>query len=169
MEYTKNILEVLHYIEKYFGFLYNHGFQIVNQQFDNQSFGNWIVIFQSEKCILRFIQDRGDINIEVGPPSSSIELVVRQNFTDLDQLVDYIKKKDISIFSSNTSKDIDLQLKRLSTLLSSEYSEVIEFINNDNFLEEKEKIRQLFFNKLKSKYPNINFADKKNSKMEESL
>ena len=54
MEYTKNIYEVLHFIEKHFGFLYNHGFQIVNQQFDNQNFGNWIVIFQSAKMYTSF-------------------------------------------------------------------------------------------------------------------
>ncbi|CAG0963756.1 hypothetical protein ANAEL_00781 [Anaerolineales bacterium] len=169
MEYTKNIYEALYYIEKHFSFLYNLGFQIVNQHFYNESFGNWIVIFQSQKCILRFIQDRRDIHIEVGPPSSSTELIVRENFTDLNQLVDYIKKKDFNILSSNTSTDVDVQLERLSTLLSSVYNEIIEFINNDSFLQEKAKMRQLFFEKLKKQYPNMKFADTINSNKEKPL
>ena len=164
--YMKNIYEALYYIEKYFGFLYARGYKIVNQQFDRQSFGNWIVVFKSEECVLRFIQDRKDVNIEVGPSSSSIEISGEKSFTDLDQLVDYIKKKDINIFSSNTSKDIDIQLGRLSTLLSSEYSDVIQFVNNANFPKEKDKISRLFFEKMKRIYPNMKFVDKTNSNKE---
>jgi hypothetical protein len=151
----KKINNIVDQIQKHFGFLFEHDFRVIDKLYDNANFGNWIVLLRSEKLFIRFVQDRGDLSISIGPHLSYHQLRDTDNLIDVDILIDYIKKKDFDISPRGISKSMMEQLQRLSSLLLVEYDEVIAFFDNERFMAEKETIRNLFREKFKSRYPNI--------------
>jgi len=151
----KKINNIVVQIRKYFGFLFEHDFRIIDKFYDNTNFGNWIVLLRSEKLFLQFVQDRGDLSIIIGPHFGFHQLRDTDNLINVEILIDYIKKKDFDISPRVPSKSIIEQFIRLSSLLLADYDEVIAFFDSEKFMEEKETIGKLFREKFNSRYPNI--------------
>jgi len=159
----RKINNIVNRIRKHFDFLFNRGFEVIDKVYDNQSFGNWIVLLRSDKLFIRFIQDRGDVFLTLGPYLGFHQL--RDTHDLLDILIDYIKKKDVDILTRKFSKDMDEdeQFRRLSSLLLTNYEEILVFVNSATFNEEKDKISKLWAEKFKNAFPNLRVANEKKS------
>jgi hypothetical protein len=152
--YIKNEEDAVNRIKKYLGFLFDQGFEIVYKLFDEQVMGNWIVVLQSKECIIRFIQDRGEIRIEIGPPWASTELSPKEHFVYLQTLLGYINNDQSVTRPSFDDLEPDDQLQKLNTLLVSYLDELILFLNRADFAEQETKINAFALAKFKKLFPN---------------
>ena len=54
-------------IHMYFGYLFDeYGFRTQSER-HFESFGNWVYVFESASCRIRFFKDRFDVFVELGP------------------------------------------------------------------------------------------------------
>lgn len=141
--------------------LFDDGFHVSYKMYDNQSFGNWIVVLRSRKCTLRFVQDRGDIHLMIAPPWVSDTSSEGKHFIELGILIDYLNNKPLSVLSPHQPKDIDVQLDDIKSLLLDNYDRIITFLNAEDFLKKEKEIKALWFSNLKQMYPNIKFQEDK--------
>ena len=59
--------KILEFIERYFDYLFKeYGFSVISET-DFDSFGNWVIVLQSDSSRIRFFQDRGEVSLAVGP------------------------------------------------------------------------------------------------------
>jgi len=124
--------------------------------YDSQAFGNWIIVLRSKECVVRFIQDRNDIQMEIGPSWASSEISPSKGFVGIDLLFEYIKNgRIISVAAKESQSDLNTQMQKLAVVFASHYDELLTFVNRDDFSEEFEKIKSLFTNELRKRYPNI--------------
>ncbi len=68
MAREKPIEKPIRDVRAYFPYLFEEGFQILHSTYDPQHFGNWILVLASDKCVIRVVQDRGQIVLLIGPP-----------------------------------------------------------------------------------------------------
>lgn len=156
MSEIMNINYAMAQIQNHFDFLFRDGFRIA-KIFDKLHFGNWIVVLRSENCIIRIIQDREQLSVEVGPPWASIDIKDSKHFTDLNLLVDFIENKEIIILSSRQSKLVDDQFEDLKTTLHSYYSQILSILNDDSYLQKEEEISLYHQKRIKKQFPNARF------------
>jgi hypothetical protein len=153
---NRSINQAIQLIKSHFHFLFDRDFEIINKKYDNKAFGNWLVVLKSKECVVRFIKDRTNIDVEIGPSWASTELSPKGHFVGLQNLIAYIENKPVSLYRTDDRYlDVNAQMQRLAALFSSHYNELISFVNRDDFSEQKEKISAHFWNELKKRYPNI--------------
>lgn len=153
---NKGIYQAIQLIRSNFVFLFERGFKIVNKMYNSQAFGNWIVVLRSKECIVRFIQDRNDIQMEIGPSWASSEISPSKGFVGVDLLLEYIENgRIISVTTKESQTDLNTQMQKLAAVFAAHYDELLTFVNRDDFSEELEKIKSLFTNELRKRYPNI--------------
>ena len=153
---NKDINQAVQLIRSNFGFLFERGFEVVNKMYDRQTFGNWIIVLRSKECIVRFIQDRNNMQMEIGPSWASSEISPSKGFVDIDLLLEYIENgRIISVTTKESQTDLNTQMQKLAAVFAAHYDELLTFVNRDDFSEELEKIKSLFTNELRKRYPNI--------------
>lgn len=75
------------HINLFFGdFLTVHGYKKMYERYDSEIFGNYEIIFQSIQLRLKFIRDRSQVFLEIGPTSNPTI------FYDLSILIAFLKK-----------------------------------------------------------------------------
>jgi hypothetical protein len=161
MNKIRNADGAVEIIRTHFHFLFNKGFLIANKVFDGQSFGNWIVVLHSKVLLVRFIQDRGDVDIEIGPPWESTAVNSTGHFLELRLLIDYINKRSLTVLTPPVPRDIDDQLSNLSSMLATNIEEIISFFNAEDYLQKEKEIKALRLNILKQMYPYGKYPDVK--------
>lgn len=159
MNSIQNEKDAVDHIRNHFEFLFDGGFEIAYKMFDEKVMGNWVVVLQSKECIIRFIQDRSEIRMEIGPPWASTEWSPKKHFVYPKTLLEYIKNdQSITIPSfDEINLDPNDQLQKLKTFLASHYDELVSFLNQDDFAEHEAKIESFALDKFKKIYPNIKF------------
>jgi len=143
-------------IKSSFNFLFNDGFQIV-KIFDRLGFGNWIIVLQSEKAVIRIIQDREDVSIMIGPSHASTDIDDDQHFISLGLLADYFNNNEIPVLRSREYFDAYAKLEEIRKILFLYYDQIIALFNSDEFLKEEEEIRLFQKRQLKRAFPNARF------------
>ena len=150
-----NMNYVINEINAHFGYLFHDGIQI-HKVFDRLAFGNWIVVLNSEKCVIRIIQDRRQISLEAAPSWASVDIKDSEHFTDLNLLVAYLENKEkfSSVDKVSSSED---QFKNLGLLLKSHYEEIISFLTSDEYFKREEEIALYHQKQIKKIFPNARF------------
>ena len=161
MNKTRNADKAVEKIKAHFSFLFGSGFLIADKEFSSQSFGNWIIVLHSKSLLVRFIQDRGCVDIEIGPPWETTAVNSAGHFLELRLLIDYLNNKPLTVLTPPASQDIDDQLSNLSLLLVANIEEIISFFNAEDYLQKEKEIKALRINILKQMYPHGKFPDVK--------
>lgn len=131
----------LQQINRYFSYLFDdYGFTVSEVQ-DYASFGNWMVLLTSDKCRIRFIEDRGQVTISLGPVSNAPNLNIDAWF-DLQVVTAYLNQNkfrwDYAI------GDTELQFVRLATTLHPYLDRIIELFTTKSIDEYETALHHLW-------------------------
>lgn len=143
-------------IKEHFSSFLNGDFHLIKSSVDQKGFGNWVVVFQSKQCLIKFIQDRGSLSAVIGPPWASEEPFDLEHFLDLQLLIDFINKTQSIVFPSKyVTYDVDKNLYDLSVKLKEHYHDLVLILSHEDFLETEKEVKDLNLQRLRSIYPNI--------------
>jgi hypothetical protein len=129
--------EVLRKIHKYFDFLFEDGFEVA-KYVGPEGFGNWIVYLQSNKFVIRIIQDRDEISVEGAFPSKRVKDISRLYFISLDAILGYFSNDVTYDFFKRTPREIDVQFAKIARKLKSNYERICSFFEKSNYARDKD-------------------------------
>jgi hypothetical protein len=132
--------KVVDQIRKYFDYLFDaNGFEVISETYF-QSFGNWVVVLQSDDCRIRFLQDRGEVSIAVGPVWSPPSWNAGPWF-DLSIVIAFLtpKKEILERRLGNT----DQQIEYLADTFRTYCDQICELFREDTFRQERDKLELL--------------------------
>lgn len=117
----------------------NYGFKAEEHQ-ESLSFGNEQLIFSSEHLLLKFINDRGEIHVDVASKYASHKWFL------LGYVLEFIEGKEVCSYTNN-----QIRLSTASHWLQKDFQKVVEIFNQENvfntikiletFVQEKAKSR----------------------------
>jgi hypothetical protein len=128
-------------IRHWFNWLFDeYGFALATErQFD--SFGNWVVVLQSDKCgRIRIIQDRGEVFLALGPQWSPVSWDAGPWYS-LDVVVRYLSDGDDRF--DPALGEIEQQMERLAEKLQCNISAACGLFRSDAFWEKKDELDAL--------------------------
>lgn len=111
-------------VDKYFGFLYERGFEVQRVDYFPRV-GGWAIILVSKDCKIRIINDRGGIYCELAPI-----LANDKKYLGIYDIVTEIEKQPQNIKISQVKHDVNSQLDFYGKLLYSYYDQIISFIKS---------------------------------------
>ena len=128
-------------IKKYFEYLFEeYEFEIKEAVFDKESYGNSLILIESEHLRFKVINERGQIYIDVG---SCIEDV----WFDLNVIINYINRSIEGLWeydyfedSTDLEEKISKQLKNVSETIKSHYDSIQKLFRKENYMDTKNKI-----------------------------
>lgn len=131
---------VMDQIRKYFDYLFDaNGFEVISESYF-QSFGNWVVVLQSDDCRIRFLQDREEVSIAVGPVWSPPGWNAGPWF-DLSIVIAFLtrEKEILERRLGNT----DQQIEYLADTFRSYLDQICELFREDTFRQQRDKLELL--------------------------
>ena len=142
----EKIDSVLKDINRYFGFLFERGYKLRSADEYPRLNGNWIVVLESQVCVIHFICDRDAILISFGP------LYFERDYRiGIKAMVYFISKGEhfVGAFQGNLFWNRQKQFKELSILLR-DYIDRIEPYFGNGFEKYKEELMavQIKYNSL---------------------
>jgi hypothetical protein len=142
-------------IKEHFDYLFTeYGFK-VHSESDFPSFGNWAVVLLSNRCRLRFFQDRGTVFLDLGPPHPSPEWQAG-SLHGLNFLIEFLTKgKEMFEYEHG---EIDEQLKRLADALHVYLDQICQAFDQGDLEQDNDELKQFseqwnerFWDRLKRK------------------
>jgi hypothetical protein len=132
-------------IRHYFAYLFlQHEFQpVVETHYD--SFGNWLVVLASKEYKIRFTQDRGEIDIAVGPNQAFVNSDWETGPWFNLSLIVYFLTNTAQMLKPGHSKpgSMDEQLDRFSKIFSIYKDSIRDLMAADNFKESEQSLKLL--------------------------
>jgi hypothetical protein len=127
-----NLHFVIKDVKKHFGFLFDKGYTISKTFYDYQTFGNWMITFESQKCTIKLVQDRLELLLSLAPRNAEIN----DGFS-LEAMIYFVTKgqKFVGSFNGNLSWGKKKQYERLANLLKEYHDQLIPYLDYDNYLE----------------------------------
>lgn len=117
-------------VRKHFRYLESYGFEIVYKE-TFPSFDNAEVVFQSEKCRIRVLLERGEVYVDVGP------LPPVDYWIDLSSLVEFLTQGAetwrYEIPSGDYQFRVEWQLTRVANKLRHYIPQSCEMFSKENF------------------------------------
>lgn len=129
--------EVLRKIHKYFDFLFEDGFEVA-EYVGPEGFGNWIVYLQSNKLVIRIVQDRDEISVCGAFPSKRVKDISNLYFISLDAVIGYFSDDVTCDFFKRTPREIDVQFAKIGRKLKSDYARICSFFEKSNYARDKD-------------------------------
>lgn len=144
--------KVINEIKENLGFLFEEGFVIISSMYDERSFGNWIVVLKSEKCLIKLINDRHQISVLFAPAQNSETDINHIDFAELAYFVAHIEGRDFLPQNNDTQK-MDVQYQILSARLRQYFDKVVAIVNSENYSEIKLEFVRINTNTWEKYYP----------------
>ena len=124
-----------------------HGFRLVSESYEPASFGNGLIVLQSEDLRLRFVRDRGQVFADVGPSGQTGE-----HWHQLQRVMEFLQRHDSPADASDARRAASLD--ELGVWLKENYEGVRSLFREDTYPSardalrrfEKEKAQQMFGN-----------------------
>lgn len=127
-------------IEPFFStFLRAHGFQKKHEFYDPKHFGNELLVFESNELCIRFIQERGDVFVDVGPI-----------FEDSWYFLDYVL--ELAEGKQNPPGNSPAPLDSLSSKIQANFWKIKELFTELNYPETKDRLEILSRRKTKEMF-----------------
>ncbi len=95
------------------------------------SFGNEVLVLKSRDFRVRFVRDRGDIYVDVGPVSEPSEWHL------LEDVLEFVTKQGI-----RAKHDAGLGLQELAAALKANYADLQKFLDQAYYVENKKAFEQ---------------------------
>jgi len=148
------IEKVIDEIKENLGFLFEEGFVIISSMYDEQCFGNWIVVLQAERCLSKLINDRNQISVLFAPAHDTGTDINLTEFADLEFFIAHIEGRDFLPRISDIQK-MDVQYQLLSEKLHQYLDQVVEIVNSKNYSEIKLEFVRINTNTWEKYYPKL--------------
>lgn len=132
----KKIASVLKEIKRYFGFLYDIGYQVQKTDYHPESSGNWEVILESKECTLEICNDRGEIMVYFVPLNRD-----RRYRIGIKAMIYYLtrEQKFIDFYNGNLFWGKNKQFEKLAKLLKDYINQITPYFG-DNFYDYREDL-----------------------------
>jgi hypothetical protein len=111
-------------IKKYFGFLFEKGFEIEPTPFIPGPNGAWSMVLISENCKIRVIQDRGDVFCEVKPAWQKSE-----KYQDIPEIITTVRQNLETHYPSKKLRNSSQRFEYYGKLLEKHFDEIIKYID----------------------------------------
>ena len=123
-------------IRRYFGFLFEHGFEVDRVYYSSKSFGNWFVELRSGQRLVFIENDRGYVQVVIYPYYE-----FRKISFELERLIDHITNVNSAKKPQREKTSVDNQLKFFGNTFRIHYDQIIVFFEDMHFQEEERKYR----------------------------
>jgi hypothetical protein len=120
---------VLKDINRYFGFLFERGYKLRSADDYPRVNGNWIVVLESQACVIHITSDRDSIVVDFGP--IFLERVGQYRI-GIKAMVYYISKGQhfVGTFDENSFWNRQKQYKELAGLLKDYIDQIEPYFGN---------------------------------------
>jgi hypothetical protein len=127
-------------IEEFFGYLFkDYNFTVFSETYF-ESFSNWVIVLLSDSCRIRFLEDRGEVSIAIGPPWSPASWQAGPWF-DLLIVIAYLTNgEDIRTYESGNTTQ---QLEGLGSLFRQYCNQICELFREDVFQKKQGGLREV--------------------------
>lgn len=123
-----------------------HGFRVVSESHEPASFGDGLIVLQSEDLRLRFVRDRGQIFADISPAGQAGD-----GWHQLQRVKEFLQRHDAPAEDASDARRA-AGLDELSIWLTGNYERVRDLFREDTYLSardalqkfEKEKAAQMF-------------------------
>jgi hypothetical protein len=150
----KGIERVLSDLKKYFPYLFDGQFQVVTTKYDKEAFGNWIVVLHSNKCGIRFYQDRRQVFVMMAPHWASVNLAETNHYFDIEFYIALLENNE-NIETESDLQHIELQYEKMSKELLLYYEQIVRLVNQPDFANIEKELHQLREKVLARKFPKL--------------
>ena len=142
--------DVLNYKKRdqLYGFLIDDfGLVKIEEKHFSQSFGNWLVTPSAKEFLLRYINDRSYLSIEIASHSDI------SDWYDLSFVRDFIYDPDN--INSGDQSDNATRIIALNEFLKKDFDLISDLFNIDNYKNTRQKINELLKIQFKGKFPGM--------------
>lgn len=128
--------------------LYEHGFRVIAETHEPQSFGDGLLILESKDFRLRFVRDRGQVFADVAPSGQADD-----DWHQLQRVLEFLDGRD-----TKTDARRAAGLDELSVRLKASYAKVQALFEKEAYPSERDALKS--FEKEKSAQMFGNFTDR---------
>jgi hypothetical protein len=123
------VQEAIKNMKTHFPFLFDRGFRVTYTHFDEESFGNWIVVLGSPDFSVMLIQDRSELWLSIG---SGERYSNQGRWVGLELLIYFLTNEKAYIASYDGDlHDQTKQYQRLAETLVKYYDQIFDVIVSD--------------------------------------
>jgi len=121
--------EAVKNMKTHFPFLFDRGFRVTYTHFDEESFGNWIVVLGSPEFSVMLIQDRSELWLSIG---SGQRYSNQGRWVGLELLIYFLtNEKDYIASYDGDLHDQTKQYQRLAETFVTYYDQIFDVIVSD--------------------------------------
>lgn len=150
----KGIEKALVDLKRYFPYLFDGRFQVVATKYEQEHFGNWIIVLHSKECGIRIYQDRRQIFVMVAPPWASAGMAEVDHYFDIRLLTAFLEKIENIDFEADL-QHIELQYQEMSKDLLLCYEKIVQLVNRPDFAKIEKELHELRERILARRFPEI--------------
>ena len=145
-----------HKVKRHFqGLVERHKLSVVHEDRYPESYGNSIVVLESDHCRIRVLLERGQVFLEVGPVSAPVDWLTSAPdlWFDLTMLTSFVcsgaDRWEYALPEDGfTDEFTESELRRLASILERYYSQICELFSDEVFDQKQEELVQ--FEKLQA-------------------
>ena len=120
----------------------------VEEKYYPQSFGNFLVTLSSKEFLLRYVNDRSQLSIEIASYSEP------SRWYDLSCVRNFIYHPD-SINPDDSSKDNATRIEELNRFLIKDFDLISDLFNSANYTNTRQKIDKLLREQFNQRFPGM--------------
>jgi hypothetical protein len=147
-----SISSITHDIKIHFDFLFAQGFKIQSISPPEYNMGNWLAVLESPACLLRLINDQGELLLDAGPKSQGGP----QSWFSFNGIVFYITQGQVLLTHPQEGRlGLQEQYQSLADLLKSYLDEILPILgeeyarHEENLQQAMKDVSRLYREKLK--------------------
>ena len=125
---NKKVILILKEVDRYFGFLYDMGYQVQRTDYHPESSGNWEVVLESKECILEICNDRDEIMVYFIPLNRD-----RRYRISIKAVIYYLTQEQrfIDFYNGNLFWNKKKQFEELANLLKEYISQITPYFGSN--------------------------------------
>jgi hypothetical protein len=124
------------------------GLNIVEEKYTPQSFGNFFITLSAREFLLRYLNDRSYLSIQIAGRSDP------SKWYDLSFVRDYIYDPE-NINKDESAKDNATRIKELNEFLLKSFDLVSDLFNAENYAGTRRKIDELLKRQFNRRFPGM--------------
>ena len=124
------------------------GFVIQEERYSPESFGNFFIELASNDFLLRYINDRDFLTIEIASHSD------RLKWTDLSFVKNYINHA-VDLNPGGQTISAKQRIDELNNFLKNNYELISDLFDRDNYKDTREKIDTLLLQSFDKRFPGM--------------
>jgi hypothetical protein len=129
-------------------FLRSRAFAKVFDEYDARYFGNEVLVYRSPELSLKFVRDRGEVSVDVGPLDGS-------NWYMAPRLFEYLGIPAHDLYGPADAE----MLRRHALILGESYDAITSLLSPENLPESERELREFWKKKAEEMFPRDDVGD----------